>query len=153
MIWFRIDNRLVHGQIVEAWLPYLSATTIVVANDEMAANPLCQQIIMLAIPRRVRTFFKPVAELKSFLAALELEGEDTLVLFKDCTSLQQAVESGLEVSICNIGNIHYSAGKTQICQHVALSTEEYACLKSLTGNGMTLDFRSIPVDKPILKNW
>ncbi|MCX5823214.1 MAG: PTS sugar transporter subunit IIB [Deltaproteobacteria bacterium] len=29
----RVDNRLVHGQILEAWVPFLKASCIVVADD------------------------------------------------------------------------------------------------------------------------
>ena len=39
MIWFRIDNRLVHGQVIEAWLPHIRAKTLVVANDDLALRP------------------------------------------------------------------------------------------------------------------
>ena len=38
----RIDNRLVHGQVLEAWVPALSAQGILVADDEVAANPLAR---------------------------------------------------------------------------------------------------------------
>ena len=50
MIWYRIDNRLIHGQIIEAWLPYTRATRLVVPNDEFSAEPLRQQTILLAVP-------------------------------------------------------------------------------------------------------
>lgn len=50
MTFVRIDNRLVHGQIIETWLPFTRARTIVVANDELAADPLRQEIMSLAIP-------------------------------------------------------------------------------------------------------
>ena len=53
MAWFRIDNRLVHGQVIEGWLPYLNAGHLIVANDALALDELQQQIMRLAIPGRV----------------------------------------------------------------------------------------------------
>ena len=41
-MWFRVDNRLVHGQVIEAWLPYTGARHLVVANDELATDFLRQ---------------------------------------------------------------------------------------------------------------
>ena len=52
-MWFRVDNRLVHGQVIEAWLPYTGAKHLVVANDELAGDVIRQQIIELAVPHRV----------------------------------------------------------------------------------------------------
>ena len=54
-MWFRVDNRLVHGQVIEAWLPYTGARHLIVANDELAADALRQQIIELAVPQRILT--------------------------------------------------------------------------------------------------
>ena len=62
-MWFRVDNRLVHGQVIEAWLPYTGARHLIVANDELAADALRQQIIELAVPQRILTHFIPVHDL------------------------------------------------------------------------------------------
>ena len=36
----RIDNRFVHGQILEGWIPYTRATYVLVASDAAAKNPI-----------------------------------------------------------------------------------------------------------------
>ena len=36
----RIDNRLIHGQVIEAWVPHVHATRIVVVDDQVASDPL-----------------------------------------------------------------------------------------------------------------
>ena len=66
-MWFRVDNRLVHGQVIEAWLPYTGARHLVVANDELADDIMRQQIIELAVPQRVMTHFINVKELAATL--------------------------------------------------------------------------------------
>src|SRR5207253_2194828 len=49
----RVDNRLVHGQVLEAWLPALGAHGILVADDEAAGNVLARSAMALAIPPKV----------------------------------------------------------------------------------------------------
>jgi len=49
----RIDNRLVHGQILEAWIPFISASHIVVVNDDVADDPFRESIIKMAVPREI----------------------------------------------------------------------------------------------------
>ena len=46
----RVDNRLLHGQILEAWLPRLGAREVVVADDDAAASPLARAAMTLALP-------------------------------------------------------------------------------------------------------
>ena len=118
MLWFRVDNRLVHGQVIEGWLPYVAARHLIVANDAMSADLLQQQIVSLAVPEQVAIHFVPVAALLETLACC---GESSLVLFADCQDARRALESGVDIRALNIGNLHYAPGKIQVFPHVALS--------------------------------
>ena len=90
MLWFRVDNRLVHGQVIEGWLPYVAARHLIVANDAMSADLLQQQIVSLAVPEQVAIHFVPVDALLETLACC---GESSLVLFADCQDARRALES------------------------------------------------------------
>ena len=146
MLWVRIDNRLVHGQIIEAWLPFTDAKTIVVANDELAADELRQQIMSIAIPLGVEISFIAVPILQDFLSSKKFKGKNALVLFASCSDARRAFEAGMEFTRLNLGNLHYGPGKKQVCQHIALSKEDEKCLDFLTVRGVLLDYRCIPSD-------
>ena len=62
-MWFRVDNRLIHGQVIEGWLPYTGAAHLIVANDALAEDLLRQQIMSLAIPHHVDVRFVPLKDL------------------------------------------------------------------------------------------
>lgn len=146
MFWVRIDNRLVHGQIIESWLPFTDARTIVVANDELAGDELRQQIMSIAIPLGVDISFVKVALIQEYLAGKKLLGKDVLVLFASCPDAMRAFESGLGFTRLNLGNLHYGPGKKQLCQHISLNKEDEACLSFLRKKGVGMDFRCIPSD-------
>ncbi|MDR2892325.1 MAG: PTS sugar transporter subunit IIB [Deltaproteobacteria bacterium] len=153
MIWYRIDNRLIHGQVIEAWLPYTRAGNLVVANNEMADEPLRQQILLLAVPSRIHTEFARLDELPKLIAAYERKNESALILFANCRDARSAYDLGLAFDTCNVGNLHYGPDKKQICSHVAISPDDEACLRYLEENEVALDFRSIPADNPQVKQW
>ena len=146
MAFVRIDNRLVHGQIIETWLPFTHASRIVVVNDDLAADHLRQEIMSLAIPAGVRIEFLPVAELMPFLARNPLESDDALILFANCRDARAAYEEGFGFGNLNLGNLHYAPGKKQVCPHVALSKEDESCLDFFRGKGVRLDYRCVPGD-------
>lgn len=146
MFWVRIDNRLIHGQVVEAWVPHVGAKTILVVNDELAQDFLQQEIMSLAIPRAVESVFLSVEQL---VRDNHLQGgkrDGVLLLFSSCLDVRRAVEMGLQLNLLNIGNLHYSTGKKQISSSVALGPEDESCLRYLLEQGVEFDFRCVPND-------
>lgn len=150
MYWVRVDNRLIHGQIIESWLPYTRARLLIVAHDSTAQDMLQQEIMGLAIPGRVKAVFLPVEDVDGYLSdvAERYEKSDVLVLFASCKDAKRALESGLRLMTVNIGNLHYSPGKKQVCANVALSDDDISCLRYFKKKGVELDFRCVP-NEPI----
>lgn len=146
MRWVRIDNRLVHGQIIETWLPFTRARMIVVVNDELSSDLIRQEIMALAIPDDVEIVFLPIPRASLFFSQNKLDDEDVLVLFSNCLDAKNAYEAGFSYSVINIGNLHYGPGKRQLCQHVAVNDEDESCLRFLESRGVALDYRCIPSD-------
>jgi len=146
MVFVRVDNRLVHGQIIETWLPFTLARRIVVVNDELAADPLRQEIMSLAIPAGVEIVFLAVAGLAAYFGRAPLDFDEALILFATCRDAQAAYEYGFDFANLNLGNLHYAPGKRQICPHVALSKEDEACLDFFRDKGVRLDYRCVPGD-------
>jgi PTS system mannose-specific IIB component len=146
MLWFRIDNRLVHGQVIEAWMPYVGASILVVANDDLATDPLRQEIMRLAIPDDVTFLCCRVTELASVLESLHTQAADPhiMVLFATCPDAQLAYTSGCRIHSVNIGNLHDGPGKQQLCAHVCVSEEDRSCLLFFHDHGVELDFRCVP---------
>lgn len=146
MQWVRIDNRLVHGQIIETWLPYTHAKNIIVVNDAVAADDLQQQIMSLAIPQSVSCSFSSVDDLNDKLMAAAGSSGGIIVLFSSCADVRRALDKGFKFDSVNIGNIHYEPGKKQISPSVALSSDDESCLHYFKGQGIELDFRCVPND-------
>jgi PTS system mannose-specific IIB component len=146
MAFVRIDNRLVHGQIIETWLPFTHASRIVVVNDDLAADHLRQEIMSLAIPDGVAIVFLPVAALAGYFSHSPLDLPEALILFASCRDAQAAYEYGFDFANLNLGNLHYAPGKKQVCPHVALSKEDESCLDFFRGKGVRLDYRCVPGD-------
>lgn len=144
----RIDNRLIHGQIIETWLPYTGAKVVIVANDELADDALQQEIMSLAIPQTVESIFVSVESLADQIAQIRSGGESAsvVILFSSCPDAKRAFDCGFGFDILNIGNVHYSPGKKQVSPSVALSDDDEACLRQLSRRGVELDFRCIPND-------
>lgn len=153
MLWVRVDNRLVHGQVIETWLPYTNASYLLVVNDELADDQLRQTIISLAVPSRIKLQFLKVEAAGAALAAICPDENNALVLVADCRDAMRVFEAGVLFPVLNVGNLHYGPGKRQICSHVALSEEDEACLIQLKAHSVKLDFRCVPNENIHLEEW
>ena len=67
----RIDSRLVHGQVLEAWVPYVDADCIVVANDEVAGTSFQRMVMQAAVPSSLKLFIGTIEASASILRSAE----------------------------------------------------------------------------------
>ncbi len=143
----RVDNRLIHGQVVEAWLPFLKVERVAVADDEAASNDLIRAAMGLAVQPSVEVLIHPLAEVP--FEALSRDDVKTLVLVRDVQGAVTAKARGLELSKLNLGNVHFATGRRQVSPSVFLSPEEMEQLKMLADEGVEVDARGVPAEKPV----
>lgn len=153
MAWFRIDNRLIHGQVIEAWLPYIRVKHLIVCNEALSRDELRQQIMLLAVPSRIRVSFVSPGDLAPLLDDPAEEHDKTFVIFANCADAKMAYDAGVRFTSLNIGNMHYAPGKRQVCEHVAMSEEDEGCLRTFADTQITLDFRCVPNDTVDITDW
>ena len=147
----RVDNRLVHGQVLEAWLPALDAEGILVADDEAAGNVLARSAMALAIPPGIRFEVLRVA------AAAELlrkggkgpQAPRTLLLLRDVRDAVALHEAGVPIPVLNLGNVHFGAGRRQVSPSVFISPGELEALEALAAGGTAVEVRAVPSEEPL----
>ena len=140
----RVDDRLVHGQVVEGWLPHLKCDLVVVASDAAAADSIQATLMRLALPPAVELKVVPVSGVK---AALEsASGKSALVLAPGPAEALALVEGGLPVGRVNLGGLHYAVGKVQLGRALFLDEKDKKALRALAARGVVLEGRPLPGD-------
>ncbi len=146
---FRIDDRLIHGQVVEAWVPHLKTDEIVVVSDEIAADEMRRMIMRFSTPEDVELKTLGIEDAFKYLNGAPAAG-NILVLLPGLKEAADMVSKGLKIRSLNIGGMHYSAGKNfSIGKAIFLSEEDRGYLKFISGAGVELEGRGVPTDKPI----
>jgi mannose/fructose/N-acetylgalactosamine-specific phosphotransferase system component IIB len=143
----RVDNRLIHGQVVEAWLPHLKVSRVVVADDEAASSPLVRAAMALAVQSAIEVQIRALGQVD--YAGLSADGVKTLVLLRDVGAVPYAKEHGLEVGQLNLGNVHFGTGRRQVSPSVFLGEGELQVLQRLAEEGVRVEARAVPGEKPV----
>ena len=141
----RVDNRLLHGQVVQFWIPYLEVQRLVIADDETAESPAMTAVFRMAVPQRVDLEVVKVAGLKK---ALERNTEmTTMVLISDVFDLARVIMSGVEVETVVLGNVHATHGRERVTDSVYLSREELEALVRYTEQGGDVQIQTFPGER------
>lgn len=145
----RVDNRLLHGQILEAWVPRLGAREIVVADDEAARSPLARAAMTLCVPPDLPARVIPLGEVD--FRALAAAPHPVLVVVREVEAVVRAHAAGLapaDARTVNLGNVHFSPGRRPVSPSVFLSGDELAALRGLAADGFAVEARAIPSEPP-----
>jgi PTS system mannose-specific IIB component len=146
----RVDNRLVHGQVLVTWIPHLQARRLVVADDEAARSPFAKAAMALALPPDLEASVQPVGQVP--WTELAAAPGAALVLVRDVADLVRARGGGLSPRLAprlNVGNVHFAPGRRGVTPSVFLSAEEVAALRRLAAEGFAVEARAIPSDAPV----
>ncbi len=125
----RIDSRLIHGQVVQGWLPSLSVKEVVVVSDTAASSRLMGKMMRMSLPQEYALHIMGPSAAASYL--LEETPNKVLVLVEDISSLAELASAGLKLKEVVIGNTKYDESKKQYSQGVFLSADEYSLLKHM----------------------
>ncbi len=141
----RIDDRLIHGQVVVGWVKALHIQRMVVVNDAIANNAMQKTLMEMAVPSGLRVSFFTVEE--SVEACRKDVGKErTLLLFSNPSDVLSYLQKGGARTAINIGGMHFCEGKKQVAKTVCVSSDDVAAFKELNEMGLELEVRAVPGD-------
>ncbi len=146
LVLVRVDCRLIHGQIVEAWVPHTGANCLLVANDDLVGNSVLRAVMEMAVPPGIHTVFCRVEEVGCVLPEIDRQGERAILL---CATFGDALDiyrRGVRFSDLNIGNLHYEAGKVEIAPSVYFAREDFEAVHCLSHHGVAVNVRATPFE-------
>lgn len=145
VVLFRVDERLIHGQVIVGWGGRLHPDRIVVVDDELAGSPWEQELYTMGVPAGVEAGFASVEDALARLPGWLESEERVLILTRTIDSMNRLASTGLlRGEEVNIGGIHHGPGRVRVLRYVFLSDDEKAALVELSGAGATVTARDVP---------
>jgi PTS system mannose-specific IIB component len=144
----RIDDRLIHGQVVEGWVNYLKATWVIVADDAVARNPVQRSIMEIAVPEGLRVFIGTVDEVCSKLRTPALAKERIILLFSRPRDVVRYLEAAEGCAVVNIGGMRFVPGKRKVLDVLAVDDADLDALREILRRGTRVEVQTVPTEKP-----
>ncbi len=142
---FRIDDRLIHGQVVVGWGQALGITFIVLVDDDVRASDWEQELYRMGVPPEVQVVFAGVEEAAQGLTGWMADPRRGIVLTGDVETMRRLVAgAGGAIRQVNVGGVHYREGRKERLRYVYLSEAEAAGLAAIAGLGAEVSAQDVP---------
>ncbi len=139
----RIDDRLIHGQVLVGWVSYYNFRQIVVGNNEIVSNDWEKEMMTMAAGD-LDTQVLNISDTLAFINTFEEKDRLALVLVESVGDVLQMVENGLKLKNINIGGIHYSDGKREFLPYLFLDANDIRQLKIMMAKGYEFICQDVP---------
>lgn len=150
IVLLRLDERLIHGQVVVGWGGPLHADRLVVADDEIAGSAWEQELYCLGVPPEMEASFVTVAEARARLPEWRGGAKRVIVLLRDVPSLARLGEGGaLEGDEVNLGGVHHAEGRKRVLPYLHLGPGDRDTLRGLGAAGARVSARDLPATRAV----
>ena len=151
IVLFRVDERLIHGQVVVGWGEHIHMDRIAVVDDEISASPWEQELYCLGVPpAEIEARFASVDEARARYADWAAGTRRTIVLVRDVATAGRMAEEGLlRGTEVNLGGVHHAAGRRPLLPYLHLTGEELLLLRGISDSGAQVHARDLPAARRV----
>ncbi len=145
----RIDDRLIHGQVVTAWVKQTDGNRIIVVDDPLSKDMFMQKILKAAAPPNIKVDVLTAEAAADLLKGEPVEGERVIILVKVPEVLESLINSGVVFERIILGGMGAKAGRKKFNRNVSAGPEEIAAMKRIVEKGTNIYFQLVPTEKAV----
>jgi len=144
----RLDDRLIHGQVVVGWGQPLNIAFIILVDDEVRDSAWEQDLYRMGVPPSIEVVFASVEEARRRIPDWETDPRVGILLAGDIDTMTALVAGGSILRV-NIGGIHHRTGRSERLRYVYLTDEEAAKLRRLASDGVEVTAQDVPTARAV----
>ncbi len=146
---YRLDDRLIHGQVVVGWGKPLNVGFIVLVDDAVRASAWEQELYRMGVPAEIEVVFASTEEALQRLPEWERDPRVGILVAGDIDTLAALTANSHRVSRVNVGGLHHRPGRSERLRYVYLSDVEAAQLRTLAARGVEVTAQDVPTAAPV----
>ena len=141
----RIDDRLIHGQVITTWVKNYDIEQVLVINDKVAEDKVQQSVLTMSAPPGLKVLVFGVQQFIEILKKTPIK-KRTMLLFTNSIDVNALVEGGLSLEKVNVGGMRMQDGRHQLSRAVSVTPEEEQAFKNLIAKNIPVEVQMVPKD-------
>jgi len=143
----RIDDRLIHGQVVLGWGSYLQPDRIILCSDDVASCDWEKEIYLGAVTEDIEASVLSVKDSAESLLENRFERAKIILLVETPRTLVELLDYGVKFDTVNVGGMHYREGKRRVIPYIYLSDQDEGWFRELYLRHIKLECQDVPTCK------
>lgn len=144
----RIDDRLIHGQVVTAWLKHIKADAILIVDNDLAKNTMMARIYKAAAPSDIELLIKTIEDSITFLKGAA-KPQSIFILTKTPEIIETLQSAEIVIREIILGGMGANKNRRQLIKNVFASDEERAAMSRMLAGGTRISYQLVPDDRQI----
>jgi len=146
---YRIDDRLIHGQVVVGWGQPLDVSFIVLVDDEVSSSDWEQDLYRMGVPPQIEVIFASVEKAAELMPRWEAESRVGILLVGDIDTAVALAARVPQLKRFNVGGVHHRTGRKERLRFVYLTDDEAAKLRQLAARGVDVTAQDVPTARAV----
>ena len=145
IVWTRIDDRLIHGQVMTQWIQYTGANEVLIIDDAVAKDSFLQMVMKSSVPGKINLRIYSTKDAIGYVNE-DAGNEKIIILVKTPEVLDQITDAGVKLESVNVGGIGAKAGRKPLFKNISVSEEEKEAFRRLLQKGVQVFLRVITTE-------
>ncbi|AVL00723.1 PTS sugar transporter subunit IIB [Pediococcus inopinatus] len=142
----RVDQRLIHGLIVNQWAQSLNAKRFMVVDDVVSQNEDLKASMRMSKPAGTGMSIINTEKAITNFNNGNYDAQRVFVLVKEPSKLLELIDAGIKIPKVNLGIMFAEDGRTPLTKFVALNDQEKADIKKIQDKGVPVTIQYVPAD-------
>jgi len=142
MLILRVDDRLIHGQVIAGWVRPLGIKVIILASDKLYQDEWACQAYRLAVPAGIE--FNCISIKECIKLVNNTNKKSVMVIVESVTAASDLLKEGLKVKEVNIGGLCFKEGTREIAPYIYLTPEDIESVVYLYQSGVRVIGKQLP---------
>ena len=143
VVLYRVDERLIHGQVVIGWGHELRPGRYIVVDDDIAESPWEQELYALGAAE-AEALFASISQARERLWTWYTDPDRSVVLTRTVAAMCALLDGQGKHFDVNLGGLHAGPDRIPVLQYLHLTARDREDLRALAGQGVTISGRNLP---------
>jgi PTS system mannose-specific IIB component len=145
----RVDDRLIHGQVMTSWVKKTDANKIIIVDDEVANDDFMVELLQMSAPDGIDICVSNIEKSVDLINNLAKEDSRAIVLVKTPITIKRMTDIGATINELIVGGMGTNEKREVLYKNISASQEEKRIFKELIHDGMEIYIHIIPDQKKI----
>ncbi len=146
----RIDDRLLHGQVVVGWASALGLERVILANDRVAADKSLSAAIKAGVSPDMQVDVIDFEQAVKDMINGEYTSQKSMLVLESPGDALRLLHKGVSLKKLHVGGLHFREGSEELLPYVFLSKWDRMALDEMVERGVRVSCQDIPSTTPVV---